>query len=127
MKALTKRLQIAINEGAWGYSPQDSDLYLDTRDELVDKLFANIVDLLKSEDSNTVWSGVGLAIEFSTLLKDIIYYSDVKTLDTVLLPAINKLNGDTEWQNTWDNPEEMLNSIKNAQKSWSAIKTQHPQ
>ena len=49
MKTLTKRLQIAINEGVWGYSPQDSDYALDVRNKLTYDLFLKIIDLLKIE------------------------------------------------------------------------------
>jgi hypothetical protein len=122
MKTLTKRLQIAINEGVWGYSPQDSDHALDTRNELTYNLFRQIIDLLKNEDENEMWSGIAVAIDFTTALKDLITSDDVKMVNNVITTTFDKLIKNTEWQNTFDDPEAILNSVKNAQKQWNVLK-----
>lgn len=122
MKTLTKRLQIAINEGVWGYSPQDSDSALDTRNKLTYNLFLQIIDLLKNEDANEMWSGVAAAIDFTTALQDLITSDDVKMVNNVITTTFDKLIKDTEWQNTFDDPEAILNSVKNAQKQWNVLK-----
>jgi hypothetical protein len=122
MKTLTKRLQIAINEGVWGYSPQDSDHALDTRNELTYNLFRQIIDLLKNEDENEMWSGVAAAIDFTTALQDLITTDDVKMVNNVITTTFDKLIKNTEWQNTFDDPEAILNSVKNAQKQWNVLK-----
>lgn len=122
MKTLTKRLQIAINEGVWGYSPQDSDSALDTRNKLTYNLFLQIIDLLKNEDANEMWSGVAAAIDFTTALQDLITVDDVKMVNNVITTTFDKLIKDTEWQNTFDDPEAILNSVKNAQKQWNVLK-----
>lgn len=122
MKTLTKRLQIAINEGVWGYSPQDSDYALDTRNKLTYDLFLKIIDLLKNEDANEMWSGVAAAIDFTTALQDLITTDDVKMVNNVITTTFDKLIKNTEWQNTFDDPEAILNSVKNAQKQWNVLK-----
>lgn len=122
MKTLTKRLQIAINEGVWGYSPQDSDSALDTRNKLTYDLFLKIIDLLKNEDANEMWCGIAAAIDFTTALQDLITSDDVKMVNNVITTTFDKLIKDTEWQNTFDDPEAILNSVKNAQKQWNVLK-----
>lgn len=122
MKTLTKRLQIAINEGVWGYSPQDSDYALDARNKLTYDLFLKIIDLLKNEDANEMWCGVAAAIDFTTALKDLITSDDVKMVNNVITTTFDKLIKNTEWQNTFDDPEAILNSVKNAQKQWNVLK-----
>lgn len=122
MKTLTKRLQIAINEGVWGYSPQDSDSALDARNKLTYDLFLKIINLLKNEDANEMWCGVAAAIDFTTALQDLITSDDVKMVNNVITTTFDKLIKDTEWQNTFDDPEAILNSVKNAQKQWNVLK-----
>lgn len=122
MKTLTKRLQIAINEGVWGYSPQDSDYALDARNELTYNLFLQIINLLKNEEPNEMWCGVAAAIDFTTALKDLITSDDVKMVNNAITVTFDKLIKDTEWQNTFDDPEAILNSVKNAQKQWNVLK-----
>jgi hypothetical protein len=85
-------------------------------------LFRQIIDLLKNEDENEMWSGVAAAIDFTTALQDLITTDDVKMVNNVITATFDKLIKNTEWQNTFDDPEAILNSVKNAQKQWNVLK-----
>lgn len=117
-----KSLVQTINEGAWGYKFDENDHYLDIRDKFVNDLMTNISTLLKSNDTNDLYAGVGMSIEFCTSLKEMIYPDDVKILNGYVMKALKTIEKDEEWINNWNEPELIRININNAKQQWNLIK-----
>lgn len=117
-----KSLVQSINEGAWGYRFDENDYYLDMRDKFVNDLITNISTLLKSNNANDLYAGVGMSIEFCTSLKEMIYPDNVKMLNDYVMKALKTIENDEEWINNWNEPELIRININNAKQQWNLIK-----
>ena len=117
-----KSLVQSINEGAWGYRFDENDYYLDMRDKFVNDLITNISTLLKSNNANDLYAGVGMSIEFCTSLKEMIYPDDVRMLNSYVMKALKTIENDEEWINNWNEPELIRININNAKQQWNLIK-----
>ena len=117
-----KSLVQLINEGAWGYKFDENDYYLDMRDKFVNDLMTNISTLLKSNNANDLYAGIGMSIEFCTSLREMIYPDNVRMLNSYVMKALNTIEKDEEWINNWNEPELIRININNAKQQWNLIK-----
>ena len=126
MKTLMECINKNLNEGAWGFDFDQNDDFLDFRDKLIMNLFNEILKFLKSKDTQQLYSGIGVAIQFCEKLSEFIYPTDINNLDKAISNAFKEIRNDKEWIESWDydfrSPQSIFVSLDNAEKKWKQIK-----
>lgn len=124
-----------LNEGAWGYDPDQNDGTLDLRSEIMLGICELVYDKCSDlNDTDDAWEELG-AIEFFfeefTKMEDFgigeekfdnYYYwwwlieKKNKNIVTLYEKLLDKCKDDEEWINEWSDPKKMRKSLKQRQK-----------
>lgn len=136
MASVAKEVKNVINEGAWGYEPDQADDTLDSigllYDDLTEMIYDRCVKLMKNKQSyfHNAWDVIAIIEHYfekmsllSTDTKDKTPYwkyyrwwklkkNKGKDIIALYQQAIEKCENDTNWLNSWSEPEKMQESLQ---------------
>lgn len=116
-----------LTEGAWGYGILDNDSALDAQSEFGEQclnvLYANVQN---AQDSQSLWSELGVLIDFLKKYKDDeIQFSDKYNYAVDLAKSkLNILFNDENFINDWSEPRSIKSSLKKQYKDVATLKYQ---
>ena len=112
--------KLKIEEGAWGKGPLDNDSALDAQDDFGKICLRILYNKTKlSTNSDSIWSNLGVFIDFVKKYKDDeLHFTDeyVDSINFIKLKLAQLLN-DEAWLSSWDDPKEMTSSLKKLYKA----------
>lgn len=132
-----KTLEEFINEGSWGYEPNEGDAPLDLRGDLYRKICELIYDKCEeySKDSGCAWAALGniehFFEEFTKMEgfplgdkndSDKYYYwfrlidKEHKNIFELYDKLLNQCMGDEKWIEDWKEPDKMRKSLEKRKK-----------
>ena len=132
-----KNLNEFINEGSWGYEPNEGDAPLDLRGDLYKEICELIYDKCESysKDTGCAWAALGnIEHFFEEVTKmegfplgdkndsDKYYYwfrlidKDHKNIFELYDKLLNQCVGDEKWIEDWEDPDKMRKSLEKRKK-----------
>lgn len=132
-----KALEEFINEGSWGYEPNDGDAPLDLRGDLYREICELIYDKCEeySKDTGCAWAALGNIEHFfeevtkmegfkldSKYKSDKYYYwfrlleKDHKNIFELYDKLLNQCIGDEKWIEDWEEPDKIRKSLERRKK-----------
>lgn len=127
INGISNSVKQSLNEGSWGYDPQDSDSALDLRDIILDKVLDVIYDTCKKQlDKGKChpYNVVGVIQYFMENLTKGYNNKDAKRFVKLYDKCIEMCKNDTAWISSWRQPEVLKYQLEREQpnKLFTAIR-----
>lgn len=130
MASVAKEVKKALNEGAWGCHPSQSDDYLDECSRIGRQFIKIIIDnfekAIKEEDYQQIWNYMGIITDYlrtEDLTGECMFWEDNEELYTILNKGEKseekRLNNGVKLNQLYNQAYEMLNDDNNSfAKDW---------